>query len=112
MNAILARPQLAHAIVGAQVYDLDAKRPLYAHNARTLMEAASTTWGSRNLLDDNGLVTKGLAGYVTTRRGHHLAFAFYINRMAGKSRVDTSKDAAHYAGETLGEMAADAYLLL
>jgi PBP4 family serine-type D-alanyl-D-alanine carboxypeptidase len=74
--------------------------------------AKTGTWGSANTLDDDGLVTKGLAGYVTTVHGHHLAFAFYINRMAGKSSVDLSKDGAHYAGQTLGEMATDAYLSL
>ena len=43
LDGIAARPQFAHAIVAAEVYDLDAKRPLYARNAGTLMEAASTT---------------------------------------------------------------------
>jgi PBP4 family serine-type D-alanyl-D-alanine carboxypeptidase len=80
--------------------------------ARGRVFAKTGTWGSQNLLDDDGLVTKGLAGFTTTRRGRHLAFAFYINRMAGKSSVDLRKDAAHYAAQTLGEMAADAYLLL
>jgi PBP4 family serine-type D-alanyl-D-alanine carboxypeptidase len=74
--------------------------------------AKTGTWGSANPLDDDGLVTKGLAGYMTTSHGRHLAFAFYINRMAGKSSVDLSKDAPHYAGQTLGEMATDAYLSL
>lgn len=73
------------------------------------VHAKTGTWGSDNLLDGDGLVTKGLAGYVTSRSGHHFAFAFYINRMAGKHSVDPSKDGAHYAGETLGEMAADIY---
>lgn len=83
-----------------------------ASPARGRVFAKTGTWGSENLLDDDGLVTKGLAGYTTTRHGRHLAFAFYINRMAGKGSVDLRKDAAHVAGETLGEMAADAYLLL
>jgi D-alanyl-D-alanine carboxypeptidase/D-alanyl-D-alanine-endopeptidase (penicillin-binding protein 4) len=74
--------------------------------------AKTGTWGSANLLDDDGLTTKGLAGYVTTSHGRHIAFAFYINRMAGKSSVNLTKDAAHYAGETLGEMATDTYLTL
>jgi PBP4 family serine-type D-alanyl-D-alanine carboxypeptidase len=42
-DRIVARPQFAHAIVAAEVYDLDAKRPLYTRNADVLMEAASTT---------------------------------------------------------------------
>ncbi|HTU83134.1 MAG TPA: D-alanyl-D-alanine carboxypeptidase/D-alanyl-D-alanine-endopeptidase [Candidatus Acidoferrales bacterium] len=71
--------------------------------------AKTGTWGSADLLNDGELISKGLAGFMTTRRGHHLAFALYINHMAGKASVDDSKDAAHYAGETLGEIAADAY---
>jgi D-alanyl-D-alanine carboxypeptidase/D-alanyl-D-alanine-endopeptidase (penicillin-binding protein 4) len=73
------------------------------------VHAKTGTWGSDNVLDSDGLVTKGLAGYVTTRSGHHYAFAFYINRMAGIQSVDPNKDGAHYAGETLGEMAAAVY---
>lgn len=73
------------------------------------VHAKTGTWGSDNLLNADGLVTKGLAGYVTSRSGHHYAFAFYINRMAGIHSVDPNKDGAHYAGETLGEMAADVY---
>jgi PBP4 family serine-type D-alanyl-D-alanine carboxypeptidase len=78
--------------------------------ARGKVFAKTGTWGSTNLLDDDGLVTKGLAGYMTTRHGRHIAFAFYINRMAGKSSVDLSKDGSHYAGQTLGEMATDTYV--
>jgi hypothetical protein len=29
--------------------------------------------------------------------------------MAGKGSVDSSRDAVHYAGQTLGEMASDVY---
>jgi D-alanyl-D-alanine carboxypeptidase/D-alanyl-D-alanine-endopeptidase (penicillin-binding protein 4) len=83
-----------------------------ASRAKAKVFAKTGTWGSENVLGDDGLITKGLAGYTTTRRGRHLAFAFYINRMAGKSSVDLNKDGAHYAGQTLGEMAADTYLLL
>ena len=80
--------------------------------ARGKVFAKTGSWGSQNLLDDDGLITKGLAGYTTTRHGRHLAFAFFINRMAGKSSVNLRRDATHYAGQTLGEMAADAYALL
>ncbi|HET9031155.1 MAG TPA: D-alanyl-D-alanine carboxypeptidase/D-alanyl-D-alanine-endopeptidase [Candidatus Aquilonibacter sp.] len=72
--------------------------------------AKTGSWGSADLLNDRGLVTKGLAGYTTTRSGHHVAFAFWINRMPGKSSLDVNKDATHHAGELLGEMAADTYL--
>ena len=48
------------------------------------VHAKTGTWGSENHLNADDFVTKGLAGYMTTRHGrHHLAFAFYINRMAG-----------------------------
>ncbi len=43
LDAIAARQRFAHAIVAADVYDLDAKRQLYVRNAAVLMEAASTT---------------------------------------------------------------------
>ncbi len=76
------------------------------------VHAKTGTWGSANLLGDGELVTKGLAGYVTTSHGRHIAFAFYINRMAGKGSADSSRDAAHYAGQTLGEMASDVYDVL
>ncbi len=72
--------------------------------------AKTGTWGSNDYLNDRGLVTKGLAGFTTTRSGRHVAFAFWINRMPGKSSLDVNKDAAHHAGELLGAMAAAAYL--
>ena len=43
LDAIAARQRFAHAIVAADVYDLDAKRQLYVRNAAVLMEAALTT---------------------------------------------------------------------
>jgi D-alanyl-D-alanine carboxypeptidase/D-alanyl-D-alanine-endopeptidase (penicillin-binding protein 4) len=73
------------------------------------VHAKTGTWSSGNALDDNELVTKGLAGYMTTSHGRHVAFAFYINRMAGNSSANPSRDAAHYAGQTLGEMASAVY---
>jgi D-alanyl-D-alanine carboxypeptidase/D-alanyl-D-alanine-endopeptidase (penicillin-binding protein 4) len=76
------------------------------------VHAKTGTWGSANLLGDDELVTKGLAGYVTTSHGRRIAFAFYINRMAGKGSADSNRDAAHYAGQTLGEMASDVYTVL
>jgi D-alanyl-D-alanine carboxypeptidase len=76
------------------------------------VRAKTGTWASVNSLDGNELVTKGLAGYITTSHGRHVAFAFYINRMAGKGSADSGRDAAHYAGQTLGEMASDVYNVL
>jgi D-alanyl-D-alanine carboxypeptidase/D-alanyl-D-alanine-endopeptidase (penicillin-binding protein 4) len=77
--------------------------------AKGKVSAKTGTWGSDNALGDNGLVTKGLAGYMTTSHGRHVAFAVYINRMAGKHSVYTTKDAVHAAGELLGSMATAAY---
>ena len=70
---------------------------------------AHRTWGSATCSTTMASRRKGYR-YVTTSHGRHIAFAFYINLSAGKSSVDLSKDAGHYAGETLGEMATDTYL--
>lgn len=43
IEAPARKPRLRYSVVGAEVYDLDSKRVLYAHNAKTLMVAASTT---------------------------------------------------------------------
>lgn len=93
--------------VDGTLFDIQNHSP-----ARGKVFAKTGTWGSDNKLNDDGLTTKGLAGFITTRHGRHIAFAFYINRMEGKHSVDTSKDAAHTAGEFLGAMATATYLYL
>jgi len=102
-------PQLLHAlpILGhdGTLFNIQNNSPAVGK-----VFAKTGTWGSSNLLRNGELVTKGLAGYTTSKLGHHLAFAFYINRMYGHGSVDTTKDGAHHAGELLGEMAATAYL--
>jgi len=71
------------------------------------VHAKTGTWGSGDLLNRRGMISaKGLAGYMTTRDGRHIAFCFYINNLA----VPHGKDAAHTAGEILGEMATATYL--
>lgn len=71
------------------------------------VHAKTGTWGSGDLLNRRGMISaKGLAGYMTTRSGRHIAFCFYINNLA----VPHGKDAGHTAGEILGEMATAAYL--
>ncbi|MDQ2866572.1 MAG: D-alanyl-D-alanine carboxypeptidase/D-alanyl-D-alanine-endopeptidase, partial [Candidatus Eremiobacteraeota bacterium] len=104
-------PQLLHGLpilgVDGTLFNIENNSP-----AKGRVFAKTGTWGSDNLLDDDGLVTKGLAGYTTTRQGHHIAFAFYINRMPGKHSAYAAKDAAHAAGEILGAMATAAYELL
>ena len=77
------------------------------------VHAKTGSWGTADFLNDDAMVTaKGLAGYMTTRSGHHVAFAFYINRMPGKSSIYDDKDVTHAAGELLGEMATATYLSL
>lgn len=43
IDQILGAPQLAHTSFGIEVYDLDAKRPIYAMNAAKFFKPASTT---------------------------------------------------------------------
>jgi PBP4 family serine-type D-alanyl-D-alanine carboxypeptidase len=58
------------------------------------------------------ITAKGLAGYMTTRSGHHVAFAFYINRTEGNGSIYDDKDIAHANGELLGAMATATWLSL
>ncbi len=75
--------------------------------------AKTGTFGVGDELNDNTMITaKGLAGYMTTRNGHHVAFAFYINRTSGTSSVYSAKDIAHTDGELLGAMATATWLSL
>ena len=74
------------------------------------VHAKTGSWGTDDLLNDDAIVTaKGLAGFMTTRSGHHVAFAFYINRMSGKNSIYDDKDVTHAAGELLGAMATATY---
>ena len=43
IDDIASRPELQHAIVAGEVYDLDSHSVLYARNANTFMESASNT---------------------------------------------------------------------
>jgi PBP4 family serine-type D-alanyl-D-alanine carboxypeptidase len=75
--------------------------------------AKTGTFGAPNELNDNEIVTaKGLAGFMTTRSGHHVAFAFYINRTQGKGSIYDDKDIGHQNGQLLGAMATAAWLSL
>lgn len=76
--------------------------------ARGKVSAKTGTDGSDNFLTNGEIVEKGLAGYITTRGGHHVAFAFYLSAMNGPHDEDTG----HVAGEILGGMAAATYLSL
>ncbi|MGH9540995.1 MAG: D-alanyl-D-alanine carboxypeptidase/D-alanyl-D-alanine endopeptidase [Terriglobales bacterium] len=73
------------------------------------VHAKTGTFGAYDALNKNLMVTgKGLAGFMTSARGHHLAFAFYANHV---SVPLDGADPAEVVGQTLGELAAAAYQL-
>jgi D-alanyl-D-alanine carboxypeptidase/D-alanyl-D-alanine-endopeptidase (penicillin-binding protein 4) len=76
--------------------------------ARGQVFAKTGTGGGDDLLNNDNVVTKGLAGYIITRSGHHLAFAFYLGPFKGPEEEDTGS----VAGQILGAMANAAYLSL
>jgi PBP4 family serine-type D-alanyl-D-alanine carboxypeptidase len=76
--------------------------------ARGKVFAKTGTDGSTNYLNAGGIVEKGLAGYITTRAGRHVAFAFYVGAMNGPHDEDTGT----LAGQILGAMAGATYLNL
>lgn len=71
------------------------------------VSAKTGTWIEGDLLNQDYYVGgKGLAGYITTRKGEHLAFAAYISGV----RVPPTMDAPQQiVGQALGEIAAAAY---
>jgi PBP4 family serine-type D-alanyl-D-alanine carboxypeptidase len=71
------------------------------------VHAKTGTFGAYDPLNRKLLVTaKGLAGYLTTASGQHLAFAIYINNVS----VSTdSGEVKRIAGQAVGEIAAVAY---
>lgn len=69
--------------------------------------AKTGTGGVRDRLHHGfRLTSKALAGYVTTRNGHELAFTFYLNGMPGGMEPAAAADVA---GEALGELASALY---
>lgn len=73
--------------------------------ARGEVFAKTGTDGSDDYLTRGGVVEKALAGYVTTRGGRHVAFAFFISAMKGPHDEDTGE----LAGQILGAMASAVY---
>lgn len=70
--------------------------------------AKTGTFDAEDLLNRNDMVTgKGLAGYMTTADGRHLAFAIYANEVAVSNEPESID---RVVGEALGEIAAAAYL--
>lgn len=76
--------------------------------ARGKVFAKTGTDDSEDYLSGGNVIEKGLAGYITTRGGRHVAFAFYISAMKGPHDEDTGT----VAGQILGAMAAATYAAL
>jgi PBP4 family serine-type D-alanyl-D-alanine carboxypeptidase len=89
--------------VDGTLVDIQTRSP-----ARGKVFAKTGTDGNSNYLDGGGIIEKGLAGYITTRSGRHVAFAFYLSAMQGPRDEDTGA----VAGQILGAMAAATYAAL
>jgi N-acyl-D-amino-acid deacylase len=72
------------------------------------VQAKTGTYDVYDALNKNLMVTgKGLAGYMDTESGQHLAFAAYINMIAAP--MDDPEAVQKIVGQSLGEIAAAAY---
>jgi dihydroorotase/N-acyl-D-amino-acid deacylase len=72
------------------------------------VQAKTGTYEVYNALNKNLMVTgKGLAGYMQTASGQHLALAAYVNMVAAP--MDDPEAVQKIAGEALGEITAAAY---
>lgn len=74
--------------------------------ARGFVFAKTGTDGMGNDLSGGEVVAKGLAGYTTTRRGHHVAFCVYIGNAVYPHGVGGSQE----AGQVNGAIANAIYL--
>jgi PBP4 family serine-type D-alanyl-D-alanine carboxypeptidase len=84
------------------LFDIQPASPAAGH-----VHAKTGTFGVYDRLNRKLLVTaKGLAGYMTTRTGEHLAFALYVNNV---SVTADSAEVKRVVGQALGELAAAAY---
>ncbi|HZZ64355.1 MAG TPA: D-alanyl-D-alanine carboxypeptidase/D-alanyl-D-alanine-endopeptidase [Candidatus Baltobacteraceae bacterium] len=91
--------------VDGTLYDIQRSSP-----ARGKVFAKTGTDDEQDLLNDRLLYIKALAGYTTTRRGHHIAFAFSVNRVPVRLSIYPRKDGYHHTAELLGAMATATYL--
>ena len=84
------------------LFDIQTQSP-----AAGFVHAKTGTFSAYDPLNRRVLVTgKGLAGYMTTKKGDHLAFAIYVNNVS----VATDRDAVKkIVGQAMGEIAAAAY---
>ena len=71
------------------------------------VHAKTGTNGNADMLNGRFFFSgKGLAGYMTSRSGRHLAFCLYLNNFTGPANEDLMRT----AGQLLGEIAGDGYL--
>jgi PBP4 family serine-type D-alanyl-D-alanine carboxypeptidase len=83
------------------LWNIQVRSPAAGH-----VVAKTGTYAAADLLHDGLIVTgKGLAGYMTTASGQHLAFAIYVNNVP----VHDGAEITPVVGEALGEIAAAAY---
>jgi PBP4 family serine-type D-alanyl-D-alanine carboxypeptidase len=84
------------------LFDIQVHSPAAGH-----VHAKTGTFGDGDMLNHGVMVTaKGLAGYVTTQKGHRLAFAIYINNVVVSDKPNAIRD---IVGQAVGEIAAAAY---
>ncbi len=84
------------------LWDIQPNVPAAGH-----VFAKTGTYGVDDPLNRRLLVTaKGLAGYMTTAGGCHLAFAIYVNNVSVPNEPDAIK---RIAGQAMGEVAAAVY---
>lgn len=75
--------------------------------ARGKVHAKTGTWGGGDALNHRAFVSgKGLAGYMTTASGRHVAVCFYLNNLA----VPHGQDSGRVAGQINGALATATYL--
>jgi D-alanyl-D-alanine carboxypeptidase/D-alanyl-D-alanine-endopeptidase (penicillin-binding protein 4) len=82
--------------VDGTLFDIQVKSPA----AGKVFAKTGTLGGENALRELLTLSAKGLAGYTTTTNGRHVAFALFVNMVAGEPATVT-----HMAGEALGEIA-------
>ncbi len=85
------------------LYDIQVNSPAAGH-----VQAKTGTYGVYDALNKDLLVTgKGLAGYMQTSEGEHLAFSAYVNMV--HTPMNDPDAIQKIAGQALGEIAAAAY---
>jgi len=85
------------------LFNIQVNSPAAGH-----VQAKTGTYDVYNALNKDLLVTgKGLAGYLQTATGEHLAFAAYLNMVSAP--LSDPEAVQKIAGEALGEIAAAAY---